>query len=153
MAITVFFMGLAIAQLAWGPIADRFGRKPVLYAGSAIYIVGAAGSALAPTFELLLLSRFIWGIGAAGARVVSTAIIRDRFRILGDVRTMTAQAKLSGLVLMVLPAVLTVVIYILSPTYFQSLLTDPIGPFFIVGAVVLQVIGVITMRRIIDIKV
>ncbi|MDA3031727.1 MAG: MFS transporter, partial [Actinomycetota bacterium] len=38
--ITVFFMGLAIAQLAWGPIADRFGRKPVLYAGSAIYIVG-----------------------------------------------------------------------------------------------------------------
>ena len=77
--ITVFFMGLAIAQLAWGPIADRFGRKPVLYAGSAIYIVGAAGSALAPTFELLLLSRFIWGIGAAGARVVATAIIRDRF--------------------------------------------------------------------------
>ena len=54
---------------------------------------------------------------------------------------------------MVLPAVLTVVIYILSPTYFQSLLTDPIGPFFIIGAVVLQVIGVITMRRIIDIKV
>ena len=77
--ITVFFMGLAIAQLAWGPIADRFGRKPVLYAGSAIYIAGAAGSALAPTFELLLLSRFICGIGAAGARVVATAIIRDRF--------------------------------------------------------------------------
>lgn len=78
--ITVFFMGLAVAQLAWGPIADRFGRKPVLYAGSAIYIVGAAGSALAPTFELLLLSRFVWGLGAAGARVVATAIIRDRFQ-------------------------------------------------------------------------
>ncbi len=77
--ITVFFMGLAVAQLAWGPIADRFGRKPVLYAGSVIYILGAAGSALAPTFELLLLSRFIWGVGAAGARVVATAIIRDRF--------------------------------------------------------------------------
>jgi DHA1 family bicyclomycin/chloramphenicol resistance-like MFS transporter len=77
--ITVFFMGLAIAQLAWGPIADRFGRKPVLYAGTVIYVIGAAGSALAPTFELLLLSRFVWGIGAAGARVVATAIIRDRF--------------------------------------------------------------------------
>ena len=50
--ITVFFMGLAIAQLAWGPIADRFGRKPVLYAGSAIYIAGAAGSALAPTWSV-----------------------------------------------------------------------------------------------------
>jgi DHA1 family bicyclomycin/chloramphenicol resistance-like MFS transporter len=77
--ITVFFMGLAVAQLVWGPLADRFGRKPVLYAGTAIYIVGAIGSALAPTFELLLLSRFVWGIGAAGSRVVATAIIRDRF--------------------------------------------------------------------------
>ncbi len=77
--ITVFFLGLAVAQLAWGPVADRYGRKPVLYAGTVIFVVGAAGSALAPTFELLLLSRFIWGIGAAGARVVATAIIRDRF--------------------------------------------------------------------------
>jgi len=77
--ITVFFLGLAVAQLVWGPVADRFGRKPVLYAGSAIYIVGAVGSALAPTFELLLISRFVWGLGAAGARVVATAIIRDRF--------------------------------------------------------------------------
>ena len=77
--ITVFFMGLAVAQLVWGPLADRFGRKPVLYAGCLIYVLGAAGSALAPSFELLLLSRFVWGIGAAGARVVATAIVRDRF--------------------------------------------------------------------------
>ncbi len=77
--ITVFFMGMALAQLVWGPLADRFGRKPVLYAGSAIYIAGAVGSALAPSFELLLASRFVWGIGAAGSRVVATAIIRDRF--------------------------------------------------------------------------
>ncbi len=78
--ITVFFMGTAVAQLAWGPIADRFGRKPVLYAGVIIYVIGAAGSALAPTFALLLVSRFVWGIGAAAARVVATAIVRDRFQ-------------------------------------------------------------------------
>ncbi len=77
--ITVFFLGLAVAQLVYGPLADRFGRKPVLYLGSAIYMAGAIGSALAPTFELLLLSRFVWGIGAAGSRVVATAIVRDRF--------------------------------------------------------------------------
>lgn len=77
--ITVFFLGLAVAQLVYGPLADRFGRKPVLYLGGAIYLVGAIGSALAPTFELLLLSRFVWGIGAAGSRVVATAIVRDRF--------------------------------------------------------------------------
>ena len=77
--ITVFFLGLAVAQLVYGPLADRFGRKPVLYLGTGIYLVGAIGSALAPTFELLLVSRFVWGVGAAGSRVVATAIIRDRF--------------------------------------------------------------------------
>ena len=77
--ITVFFMGMAISQLAYGPLADRFGRKPILYVGAAIYLAGAIGSALAPTFGLLLVSRFVWGVGAAGARVVATAIIRDRF--------------------------------------------------------------------------
>ena len=85
--------------------------------------------------------------------VGTAAVIRDRFRILGDIRTMTAQAKLSGLVLMVLPAVLTVVIYILAPDYFKSLLYDPVGRILVVVAVILQVVGVIAMRRIIDIKV
>ncbi|MGI9597440.1 MAG: multidrug effflux MFS transporter [Acidimicrobiales bacterium] len=77
--VTVFFLGLAAAQLLYGPLADRFGRKPVLYLGIGISVVGAVGSALAPTFPLLLASRFVWGIGAAGARVVATAIIRDCF--------------------------------------------------------------------------
>lgn len=77
--ITVFFFGLAIAHLFYGPLADRFGRKPVLYGGIVIYILGAVGSAFAPTFELLLISRFVWGFGAAGPRVVATAVVRDRF--------------------------------------------------------------------------
>lgn len=77
--VTVFFLGLAMAQLIYGPLADRFGRKPVLYLGIGIYLLGAAGSALAPTFNLFLASRFVWGVGAAGSRVVATAIVRDRF--------------------------------------------------------------------------
>ncbi len=77
--ITVFFFGLAVSQLAYGPLADRYGRKPVLYAGMSIYVLGAIGSALAPTFAWLLVSRFVWGVGAAGARVVATAVIRDNF--------------------------------------------------------------------------
>ena len=77
--ITVFFVGLAVATLAYGPLADRFGRRPVLYVGLSVYLLGAVGSALAPTFELLLVARFVWGIGAAGSRVVATSIIRDRF--------------------------------------------------------------------------
>ncbi len=77
--ITVFFLGLAVAQLAWGPLADRFGRKPILYAGIAIYAAGAIASAIAPSMNWLLFARFVWGVGAAGSRVVATAIIRDSF--------------------------------------------------------------------------
>jgi DHA1 family bicyclomycin/chloramphenicol resistance-like MFS transporter len=77
--ITVYFMGTALAQLVWGPLADRFGRKPVLFAGIVFIVLGAVGAAVAPSFAMLLVSRFVWGIGAAAARVVATAIVRDRF--------------------------------------------------------------------------
>jgi DHA1 family bicyclomycin/chloramphenicol resistance-like MFS transporter len=78
--VTALFVGLAIAQIFYGPLSDHFGRRPVLFVGFALYAIGAAGSALAPNFALLLASRFLWGTGAAGARVVSLAIIRDRYR-------------------------------------------------------------------------
>ncbi len=77
--VTIFLLGLAVGQLFYGPIADRFGRKRALYAGASIYIFGAILSALAPTFDTMLAGRFVWGIGAAGARVVATSIVRDRF--------------------------------------------------------------------------
>lgn len=77
--VTVYFLGLSLAQLVFGPFADRFGRKPVLVVSVVIFMVGALGSALAPTFALLLVSRFVWGVGGAGARVIAMAIIRDRF--------------------------------------------------------------------------
>ncbi len=77
--VTMYFFGLAAGQLFYGPIADRFGRKPTLYAGAAVYVVGSIGAALASSFEMLLAARFVWGLGAAGTRVVAAAIIRDRF--------------------------------------------------------------------------
>ncbi len=77
--LTVFFLGLALGQVFYGPFTDRYGRKPVLYVGFAIYAFGAVASALSPTLEWLLVSRFIWGLGASGARVVSQSIIRDRY--------------------------------------------------------------------------
>ena len=75
--VTAFLLGLAVAQLAYGPLADRFGRKPVLYGGFAIFAVGAAGAALAPSLTWLLAARFVWGIGAAAPRVLGVTIIRD----------------------------------------------------------------------------
>ena len=77
--VTMFFMGLAVAQFFYGPITDRYGRKPVLAGSIVIYIIGGIASALAPSLGALLVARFVWGVGAAGARVVATAVIRDLF--------------------------------------------------------------------------
>ena len=75
--ITLFFLGMAAAQLVYGPLADRFGRKPVLYGGLTVFVMGAIGSALAGSLASLLAFRFLWGLGAAGPRVISLSIIRD----------------------------------------------------------------------------
>ena len=77
--VTAYFVGLAVGQLGYGPIADRYGRKPALYIGYAIYAVGALAATVAPTLPLLLASRLIWGLGAAGPRVVTLAVVRDSF--------------------------------------------------------------------------
>ncbi len=79
LTVTLYFLGLASVQMVYGPFTDRFGRKPVLYAGLGLYALGALGSALAPTFELLIVSRFIWGVGAAGPRALTLAIGRDLY--------------------------------------------------------------------------
>ena len=75
--ITLFFLGMAAAQLVYGPLADRFGRKPVLYGGLAVFVMGAIGSALAGSLASVLAFRFLWGLGAAGPRVISLSIVRD----------------------------------------------------------------------------
>jgi tight adherence protein B len=83
----------------------------------------------------------------------TAAVIRDRFRILRDVRTMTAQARLSGGILMLLPLVLAIAIMILAPDYLVGLAHDPEGKYLIPVALFLQITGFLIMRRIVDIKV
>ncbi len=78
--VTFFFLGLASAQMFYGPLADRFGRKPVLYGGLALYAVSAVAAALAPSLEMILVSRFVWGVGAAAPRVVALSVVRDSYR-------------------------------------------------------------------------
>jgi len=83
----------------------------------------------------------------------TAAVIRDRFRILRDVRTMTAQARLSGGILMLLPLAMAGVVWVLAPDYLRGMAADPAGKYLIPTAIVMQIVGFLVMRRIVDIKV
>lgn len=73
-----FFIGLALGQLAYGPLSDRFGRKPPLYFGLTLYVLASVVCAWAPTVESLQGWRFVQALGGCGGMVVSRAVIRDR---------------------------------------------------------------------------
>ncbi|PQV58314.1 DHA1 family bicyclomycin/chloramphenicol resistance-like MFS transporter [Defluviimonas denitrificans] len=75
--ISAYFLAFGIAQLVYGPWADQSGRKPPLYLGVAIYLIGTAGCYLAPSIGALIGWRFVQALGAAAVMVVPRAIIRD----------------------------------------------------------------------------
>ncbi len=102
--VTAFIIGLGLGQLPAGLLADRFGRRPVLWGGVIIYIVGAVGTALAPTLATMALARFVWGFGAAGPRVAVTAMIRDAFQGEEMARQMSNIMAIFLLVPMVAPS-------------------------------------------------
>lgn len=77
MTLTAFFIALATGQLIYGPIADRIGRKPPLYAGLLLFAAASIGCALAPDIGTLILFRFLEGIGACAGMVMPLAIARD----------------------------------------------------------------------------
>ena len=76
--ITAYFVGLAAGQLFWGVLSDRFGRRPVLLLGVALYIVAAVLSGLATSFTSLLIWRVVHGLAAA-CLVIVRSVIRDLY--------------------------------------------------------------------------
>jgi MFS transporter, DHA1 family, multidrug resistance protein len=78
-AIAIFLAGFSTAPLVVGPLADRFGRKPVMLVGILLFTLCAAGCALAPSISALLAFRLFQGVGAGAVGVLPRAIIRDLF--------------------------------------------------------------------------
>ncbi|WP_170782488.1 multidrug effflux MFS transporter [Ruegeria lacuscaerulensis] len=77
--LTSFVLGMGIGTFFTGPLSDAFGRKPVIYVGSALYILAAAAAWASSSLEMLLLARVLQGVGSAAPRVVAMAIIRDLY--------------------------------------------------------------------------
>ncbi len=77
LTVTLFLIGFACAQLVFGPVSDRFGRRRALLGGLSLYGLGALGCAIAPSVEVLVLARVVQGLGAGSGPAVGRAIVRD----------------------------------------------------------------------------
>lgn len=99
--VSAYLIGFGFAQLFYGPIADRFGRRIPMIIGLAIYVVSSLAVVFVPSFESLLILRFIQGIGSAATRVITVSIVRDVF----GGRQMAEVMSLIMMVFMVIPVV------------------------------------------------
>ncbi|MFC3072892.1 multidrug effflux MFS transporter [Shinella pollutisoli] len=97
--ISAYLIGFAFAQLVYGPISDRFGRRAPMFFGLGIYVVSSLAAVLAPTFAILLALRFVQGIGSAAMRVITVSIVRDVF----GGRAMAEIMSLIMMVFMIVP--------------------------------------------------
>jgi len=110
LVVICYFFGFGSTQLLWGPLADRFGRKPVLAIGIALYVLFASLCGIAGSFPLLIASRIAMGASSAVTRVLVVAMVRDLFD--GE-----AMARIMSLVFMVF-----MVVPVLAPSVGQAIL-------------------------------
>ena len=110
LVVIVYFLGFGVGQIFWGPLADRFGRKPILAAGVALYACFALLCGIARSFELLIAGRAAMGASAAVTRVLVMAMVRDLFE--GE-----AMARIMSLVFMVF-----MLVPMLAPNVGQAIL-------------------------------
>jgi MFS transporter, DHA1 family, multidrug resistance protein len=101
LVITSFVFGMGLGTLFTGPLSDSFGRKPVIITGSVLYICASIAAYFANSLELLLISRVLMGLGAAGPRTAATALVRDLF----EGRAMAQVMSFVMMVFMLVPAV------------------------------------------------
>ena len=79
LTLAIFFLAFGVGQLIFGPLADRFGRRPVLFSGLGLFLVGTLACAISPDLVTLLCARIVQALGGASTVVIARAAIRDSF--------------------------------------------------------------------------
>lgn len=79
LTLTLYLIGFAVCQIFYGPLSDRYGRRPLLLGGLVLFVIASIAAALATTIEMLIAARLVQAIGGASGLVLSRAIVRDLF--------------------------------------------------------------------------
>ena len=130
LVVIVLFIGLAMAQIVYGPVSDTLGRKPAAYIGFTIFILGSLLCVFAWSFEIMLAGRFLQGVGAAGPRIVSLALVRDLY-------SGRAMARIMSMVMGIF-----IIVPVIAPSVGQGLLLIGDWRLIFVALLVEGVIGV-----------
>lgn len=102
LTVTGFLIGFALAQLLWGPISDRIGRKILLYIGMVLFVIGSIGCAMSESIEQIVFWRVFQAFGACTAPMLARAMIRDLFdktravNLMSTLMIIMALAPISG---------------------------------------------------------
>jgi DHA1 family bicyclomycin/chloramphenicol resistance-like MFS transporter len=103
--LSVYLAGFAVAQLIYGPLSDRFGRKPVMLGGLAVFIAASLISALAPSIETLIVARFVQALGVCSGPILGRAVVRDLYSRERASRMLSMMGMVMGLAPILAPIV------------------------------------------------
>ncbi len=96
LTLAVYFIGLAVGQLLYGPVSDRLGRKKPMLVGLGLFAIASAGCAFAPNIWALVAFRFLQAMGGCAAMVIARAVVRDVFPVQDAARVFSLMTLVSG---------------------------------------------------------
>jgi DHA1 family bicyclomycin/chloramphenicol resistance-like MFS transporter len=105
LVVSLFFLGFGLGQFFYGPLSDAAGRKPAAFVGLTVFTAGCSLALLSQTFPMMLAGRLLQGIGVAGPRTITIALVRDRFEGREMARVMSLVTAVFILVPIIAPAI------------------------------------------------
>jgi MFS transporter, DHA1 family, multidrug resistance protein len=105
LTISSYLIGFAAGQIIYGPLSDRYGRRPVLFAALAVYVVGVAICAGTQSIDPLIVARLLQGIGGSGSIVLARAIVRDLYSGVRAARELSLMGSISAFAPIVAPMI------------------------------------------------